>query len=297
MSHASQPFALALHGGAGVSPGRDYSRVEAHLAQLAEAGRAKLADGLSALDLVEWAVAELEASGLYVAGRGASPNRAGEVEFDASIMHSEGPKAGAVCAIRNVQSPVRAARAVMERTPHVLLAGSGATDFAREIGLPAIGNDPGWFLMPVGVEQADIDAEADALSHGTVGAVALDLQGRLAAGTSTGGLFGKRPGRVGDTPLPGIGTWADSNVALSCTGIGEMFILCGGAGDVAARMRYGGASLETASNAMIAQVGRLGGDGGVIAIDRAGNHSFAFNSGGMKRAYAGSNGQTEVLIY
>lgn len=292
----TKPFALALHGGAGVSPGRDYSRVEAHLAELAGAGRARLANGMPALDCVEWAVGELEASGLYVAGRGASPNRAGEVEFDASIMDGARLRAGAVCAIRNVQSPIRAARAVMERTPHVLLAGTGATDFAREMNLPPIGNEPGWFCMPVGVEQADIDAETDLLSHGTVGAVALDTAGRLAAGTSTGGLFGKRPGRVGDTPLPGIGTWADGTVALSCTGIGEMFILCGGAGDVAARMRYGNATLADATQAMIAHVGRLGGDGGVIAIDREGNCSFAFNSGGMKRAFAGSRGATEVLI-
>ncbi len=292
----TKPFALALHGGAGVTPGRDYRLVEAHLAELAAAGRARLAEGLSALDCVDWAVGELEASGLYVAGRGASPNRAGVVEFDASIMDGSRPRAGAVCAIRNVQSPIRAARAVMELTPHVLLAGAGATDFAREKELPEIGNDPAWFRMPVGVEQADIDAEADMLSHGTVGAVALDVQGRLAAGTSTGGLFGKRPGRVGDTPLPGIGTWADSQVALSCTGIGEMFILSGGAGDVAARMRYGGEPLDSATRAMIARVGELGGDGGVIAIDRVGNHSFAFNSGGMKRAFAGSRGPTEVLI-
>jgi len=290
-------FALALHGGAGVSPGRDYSEAEAHLAHLAATGRTKLAEGLSALDLVEWAVTELEASGLYVAGRGASPNRAGIVEFDASIMDGALHKAGAVCAIRDVKSPIGAARAVMEQTPHILLAGDGATAFAREKGLPAIGDPAAWFRMPVGVEQADIDAEAESLSHGTVGAVALDLQGRLAAATSTGGLFGKRPGRVGDTPLPGIGTWADSNVALSCTGIGEMFILSGGAGDVAARMRYGSESLASATAAMIARVGELGGDGGVIAIDRFGNHSFAFNSGGMKRAFAGSSGPNEVLIY
>lgn len=299
-------FALALHGGAGVTPGRDYSEAEAHLAHLAATGRAKLAEGLSALDLVTWAVTELEASGFYVAGRGASPNRAGIVEFDASIMDGAFqkagavrafPRAGAVCAIRDVKSPVQAARAVMEQTPHVLLAGEGATAFAREKGLPAIGNAAAWFRMPVGVEQADIDAEAESLSHGTVGAVALDIHGRLAAATSTGGLFGKRPGRVGDTPLPGIGTWADSNVALSCTGIGEMFILSGGAGDVAARMRYGSESLASASAAMIARVGELGGDGGVIAIDRLGNHSFAFNSGGMKRAFAGSSGPDEVLIY
>lgn len=287
---------IVLHGGAGVSPGRDYAEVEAHLGALVEAAKARLVGGGSALDVVEWAVGELEASGLYVAGRGSAPNRDGIVEYDASIMDGAATKAGAVCAIRNVQSPIRAARQVMERTPHILLAGDGATAFANEIGLPMVTDPATWFRLPVGVEQADIDAEAEALSHGTVGAVARDLSGRLAAATSTAGLFGKRPGRVGDTPLPGVGTWADGHVAASCTGVGEYFILAGGAGDVAARMRYGGAGAGTACDAMLARVKALGGDGGIIAIDAAGVPVAAWNSPGLKRAVAGTIVATEVGI-
>jgi isoaspartyl peptidase/L-asparaginase-like protein (Ntn-hydrolase superfamily) len=136
----------------------------------------------------------------------------------------------------------------------------------------------------VGVVPADLEVEPDALAHGTVGAVALDAAGRLAAATSTGGLFGKRPGRVGDTALLGHGTWADERVALSCTGVGEAFILAGGAADAAARVRYGGSTLGAACDAMLARVAELGGDGGVIALGRDGGHHFGWNSHGLKRA-------------
>ncbi len=292
----TKPFALALHGGAGVNPGRDYAEVEAHLRTLVEAGKKRLAAGASALDAVEWAVAELEASGLYVAGRGAAPNKDGVVEFDASIMDGAAMRAGAVCAIQDVVSPVKAARAVMDKTPHVLLAGAGATHFAHDHGLELIENAAQYFRMPIGVQQADIDAEAAELSHGTVGAVACDERGRLAAATSTGGTFGKRPGRVGDTPIPGIGTWADGQMAGSCTGIGEYFILAGGAGDVAARMRYAGLALEPACHAMLKTVARLGGDGGIIAMSADAVPAFAWNSHGLKRAAAGALFPTLVGI-
>lgn len=287
---------IVLHGGAGVNPDRNYAQVEVHLRELAEAAKTRLVAGAAALDVVEYAVAELERSGLYVAGRGSAPNREGVVEYDASIMDGAAAKAGAVCAIRNVESPIRAARQVMERTPHILLAGDGATAFAREIGLPMVTDAAGWFRLPVGVEQADIDAEGEALSHGTVGAVARDLAGRLAAATSTAGLFGKRPGRVGDTPLPGVGTWADGHVAASCTGVGEYFILAGGAGDVAARMRYGGTDADAACKQMLTRVQELGGDGGIIAVDKEGHAVASWNSPGMKRAIAGTAVETFVGI-
>ncbi len=282
-------WGLVLHGGAGVNPARDYAEVEAHLLRLVTAGSARLAEGASAVDTVEWAIADMEASGLYVAGRGAAPNRAGVVEFDAAIMDGSIPRAGAVAAIQDVRSPIKAARAVMALTPHVLLAGEGATAFAREAGLAAIGSPPGFFRLAVGVEPHELEAEADALSHGTVGATALDRRGRLAAATSTGGLFGKRPGRVGDTPIPGAGTWADTDIAISCTGVGEHFILAGGAADIAARMRYAGVPAPEAADAMLARVAALGGDGGVIAIGSDGLPVFAWNSGGLKRAAAGSH--------
>lgn len=287
---------ILLHGGAGVNPARDYAEVRVHLAGLASAAAARLAQGLSALDAVEWAVAEMEVSGLYVAGRGSGPNRAGDVEMDASIMDGARHRGGAVCAVRHVASPIAAARCVMERTPHVLLAGEGADAFAREAGLAEIPQDPAWFRLPVGVLPADLEAEPDALAHGTVGAVALDAAGRLAAATSTGGLFGKRPGRVGDTALLGHGTWADERVALSCTGVGEAFILAGGAADVAARVRYGGMALSAACGAMLARVKALGGDGGIIALDADGNHAMDWNSHGMKRARCRVGEPAEVAI-
>lgn len=288
------PATLLLHGGAGVTPGRDYRLVEDHLAELVAAGGRRLVAGAAALDVVEWAVAELESSGLYVAGRGSAPNRSGTHEFDASIMDGSGPRAGAVACLRGVVSPIAAARLVMDETPHLMLAGDGATAFARDCGLEAIPG-PRWFRMPVGVTADDIEDETRA--HGTVGAVALDSDGRLAAATSTGGTFGKRAGRVGDTPLIGVGTWADREVAASCTGIGECFILAGGAGEIGARMRLAGESVETAAAAMLARVRALGGDGGVIALDRRGNATMPFNSGGMKRAMARAGGETAVAIY
>ncbi len=283
------PYVIALHGGAGVQPGRDYSRAEAHLGELAREIAGVLQEGLSALDAVERAVMAMEASGLYVAGRGSAPNTSGYVELDAAIMDGARHRAGAVCAVRDVVHPVAAARRVMDATDHVMLAGRGAMAFIAEQGL-AVVEDPGaYYVMPDGVEAADIAAASEGrAAHGTVGAVALDRNGRLASATSTGGTFGKRPGRVGDTPLVGPGVWADGEVALSSTGVGEAFILSGGAGDAAARMRYGGADMETACDAMLDQVARHGGDGGIIALDRTGRLVQRWNSKGMKRAAAGS---------
>ena len=294
--HAEQRWALALHGGAGVTPGRDYALVEAHLAALIDAGADRLAGGASAFETVSWAVAELEASGLYTAGRGSAPNSAGVVEFDASIMDGASGRGGAVAAIRDVKSPVAAARAVMERTPHVLLCGEGATRFAREAGLDPIPGDPGYFRLAVGVSAEDLEAPADQLAHGTVGAVALDRAGRLASATSTGGLFGKRPGRVGDTPILGAGCWADGAIAASCTGIGEHFILAGGAADVSARIRYGGAPAGQAADDMLDRVASFGGNGGIILVTRAGEVVLRWNSNGMKRAAAGSHMERTIAI-
>lgn len=282
-------WTLVLHGGAGVNPARDYSEVKDHLLALVTEGAARLEAGDSALDTAQWAVAAMEASGLYVAGRGSAPNRAGVVEFDAALMDGATRRAGAVAAIQDVASPIAAARAVLDRTPHVLLAGEGATAFAREVGLPAIGGDPAFFRLAVGVEPHETQVDGDELGHGTVGAVALDRAGRLAAATSTGGLFGKRPGRIGDTPIPGAGTWADEAIAISCTGVGEYFILAGGAGDVAARIRYAGTAAQAAAEAMLARVKVQGGDGGLIAVGQDGQPVFAWNSGGLKRAAAGSH--------
>lgn len=278
----SQKFALALHGGAGPKAGEDYSIVEAHLAELAKEGEALLKAGETALDVVEIMVANLESSGLYVAGKGSAPNIAGQVELDASIMEGHTRQAGAVSAIQDVISPIGVAKSVLQKSPCVLITAEGANKFAREQGFEEIGNPDDYYVLPIGVSQANI--EQDDMMHGTVGAAALDIHGHLAAGTSTGGVFGKPAGRVGDTPIIGIGTWADDDIAISCTGTGEYFIRAGGALTTANGYKLAGDTLEEALWRMLDEVKRLGGDGGLIAVNNKGEIAMAFNSDGMKRA-------------
>ncbi len=276
---SSKRFAFALHGGAGARSGRDYSVAEYHMRELTENARDRLATGARALDVVEYAVLQMENSGLYVAGRGSAPNSAGYVELDASIMDGPVSAAGAVSCLRDVANPISVARRVMEATPHVMLSGAGALEFARAQGFEEIDDPRKYYMLPIGVNKDDVGGQ----THGTVGAVALDTNGELAAATSTGGTFGKLEGRIGDTPLIGAGTWADSNIAVSCTGTGEFFIRTGAALAVAYKVKAG-ASLSQAIDEVLADIKHLGGDGGIIAIDATGRIETIYNSEGMKRA-------------
>ena len=289
MPNDNATWAFALHGGAGAVAGRDYAETEKHLHELGSACRDRLLKGGRALDVVEFAVAELESCGLYVAGRGSAPNSAGHVELDASIMDGASREAGAVAALQDFVNPVRVARGVMERTPHVMLAGSGAVAFARDAGFEEVTDPSAYYTLPVGVTQDDITDFA----HGTVGAAVLDQSGGLAAATSTGGTFGKLHGRIGDTPLIGPGTWADDSIAISCTGIGEHIIRSGGASSIAFRYKSG-IALQDAVQEMLDEVARLGGDAGLIAVTRDGRIAMPYNSEGMKRASASST--TKLIV-
>ena len=283
-------YPLVIHGGAGARPSINYAEQRPHLADLIARGQEMLAAGGSALDTVDTMVQAMEVSGLYVAGKGSAPNKDGVVELDASIMDGAARRSGAIAAIRNCVHPIVVARRVMDDGEQVMLAGQGACSFATEIAAEMVADPDRYYTDHVNHRPTD----EPGVQHGTVGAVALDQAGNLAAATSTGGTFDKRPGRVGDTPLIGAGTWADELVAVSCTGAGEYFIRAGAAHDVSARMRYGGNSLEEAVAATLADIKSLGGDGGIIAVDQAGTIAMPYNSKGMKRA-AVSNSMAPVV--
>lgn len=262
------------------------------------AGYAVLDRGGSSLDAVVAAVVALEDDPLFNAGRGSVFNAAGEHELDAAVMDGASGRAGAVALVRRVRNPVLAARAVMERTPHVLLAGAAADRFARETGLRLV--RPDYFSTPARARALARARRRAAMSakerHGTVGAVAVDARGRLAAATSTGGYTGKPPGRIGDSPIIGAGTYADRLCAVSATGPGEYFMRAVLAHDVAARLRYRGETLARAARRALARLVALGGEGGLIAVDRAGRVAMPFAAEGMYRGLA-RDGRFEVAIH
>lgn len=313
---------LALHGGAGdlAAGGEAQPLHRAELRRIAESGRHLLRDGASALDAVETMVQLLEECPLFNAGVGAVLNRDGLPELDAAIMNGSDRSCGAVTGVMRSKSPVRLARAVMEKSPHVLFMGAGADHLNRELGLEEV--SPEYFITEErfhqlkeahrrGVIVLDHDAafaasdgafiapsaDADGGAFGTVGAVARDAQGNLAAATSTGGLTNKHPGRVGDTPIVGAGTWADNrSAAVSCTGTGECFIRACFGHNVHARMSYSGWALARACEEGLAEVQQMGGRGGCIAIDHAGNLALPFNSRVMYRAWMGADGEILVKV-
>jgi beta-aspartyl-peptidase (threonine type) len=319
---AERPFGLVIHGGAGVieraslSPERE-AEYRAKLTEARDAGYAVLERGGPALDAVIAAVKILEDSPLFNAGKGAVFTADGTCELDASIMDGRTQAAGAVAGVKRIKNPISLARAVMEKSEHVMLTGDGAERFAQQQGFDFVPND--YFYTTHRREQleraqqreaakkakktAQIDSPADSAfdrtaKYGTVGCAALDRQGNLAAGTSTGGMTNKKFGRVGDGPIIGAGTYAhNATCAVSATGWGEFFIRVGVARDIAAQMEYKGASLKDAAAATIAKVGALGGDGGVVAIDRQGNVAMPFNSAGMYRGFRLSTGVAGIEIF
>jgi len=300
---------LVVHGGAG-APARGELTAEreqairADLEQALRAGHAVLARGGPAVEAVAAAVVVLEDSPLFNAGRGAALNAEGRAELDAAIMEGHTQRAGAVAAVHRTRNPVRLARAVMEGSGHVMLVGDGAETFGRGVGIEMV--DPAWFITEErlrDLEQARADGRTThrdlpaRARFGTVGAVARDRDGHLAAATSTGGLTNKRWGRVGDSPIIGAGTWADARCGVSATGSGEYFIRAGAARDVGARMRYRGEGVGRAAREALEAVEALGGDGGLIALDARGNVAMPFNSEGMYRGTITRTGDVRTAIW
>jgi beta-aspartyl-peptidase (threonine type) len=298
------PTVLALHGGAGTIRAATMTPADAadfHVGLRAalQAGHRVLAGGGAALEAVTAAVMALEDDPRFNAGRGAVYTSAGLHELDAAIMDGRTRAAGAVAGILGPRNPVLAARAVMEHSDAVLLIGEGALAFLRGQGLAweeaaYFHTDRRWQALQAELDRrrrGGPDKRDDADRHGTVGAVACDAGGHLAAATSTGGMTGKLPGRVGDCPVIGAGTWADdATCAVSCTGHGEVFIRWAAAHEIAARMRHRGETLAVAADAVVAELAAAGGDGGLVAVDAAGNVALPFNSAGMYRGRIGADG-------
>jgi L-asparaginase / beta-aspartyl-peptidase len=306
-------WSLAIHGGAGTIPratltGASAEEHRAGLRAALEAGAAVLRGGGSAGEAVLEAVRSLEDCPLFNAGRGSTFTAAGTIEMDAALMLGEG-SAGAVTGVTRVRNPILAAHAVLSTSPHVLLAGAAADAFAEAQGLDVA--PPEYFrtehrLAQLHAAQAqgrvaldhDGPARPEPSRMGTVGAVARDAAGRLAAATSTGGMTNKRPGRVGDCPVFGAGTWADGHVAISCTGTGEAFIRAAAAHEISARMRHLGETLEVAcAHVMGTDVPQAGGRGGLIAVDAAGNAALPFNTEGMYRGVWRAGAEPLVAIH
>lgn len=304
---AQKNWTLLVHGGAGsmvrgkLSAEQD-SGARAGLTNALDAGAAVLAEGGNAMDAVAAAVIELENDAHFNAGHGAVFTYEGINELDASIMDGATRRAGAVTGARHTRNPVLLARAVMEHSPHVMLSRDGADQFSREQGLDQV--EPAYFATPERWRQLEelkankLDYYDIDMKYGTVGAVAVDQDGNVAAATSTGGLTGKRWGRIGDSPVIGAGNYADNRAcAVSATGAGEFFIRLGVAHEICARMRMLGEDAKAAADHVIGELEQLGGTGGVIVTAPDGSATFSFNTPGMYRGRTTSDGEKYVAIY
>lgn len=305
-------YALAIHGGAGTIKKENLTpeseaAIREVLNEALTAGEAILKKGGNSLDAVEAAIIVMENSPLFNAGKGAVFTHEGKNELDASIMDGRDKKAGAVGGVTIVKNPILAARAVMEKSEHVFLTGQGANEFAKEQGLEIV--DPQYFFTQDRWEALEKARAKDMgyqpeqnqvhdFKFGTVGAAALDKNGNLAAGTSTGGMTNKKYNRIGDSPVIGAGTYADNNTcAVSCTGHGEFFIRYAVAHDISAMMEYKGTDFQTAAGIVINEkLKAAGGEGGVIGVDKYGNVAMPFNTSGMYRGFV-KPGERKVLIY
>ena len=321
-------FALAIHGGAGVREKIEFKKnselekdYREKLMESLAAGYEKLAEGCGSVDAVEAAIRVMEDSPLFNAGKGSSFTSVGTHEMDAAIMDGKTLNAGGICTVSSVKNPINLARLVMEKTPHVLLAGEGALSFAREQGVALM--PPEYFYterkwqslqqrlqedIPYGADIGDPELstasfqdnlESDEDKFGTVGAVAMDREGNLAAGTSTGGRIKKRPGRVGDSPIIGAGTYAKNEIcAVSTTGLGEKHMTILSAKEIASLMEYKRMSLEEAANHVILEeLVEIGGSGGAVAMDKEGHIAMPYTSNGMYRGSVYENGNIVVQIF
>lgn len=314
---AQKKYVLVIHGGAGtitkenMTPEKEKAYKD-KLTEVLKAGYAEIQKGKTSVDAVQSAIVVMENSPLFNAGKGAVFTHEGRNELDASIMYGKDKSAGAVAGVHTIKNPIKAAVAVMQKSEHVMLSGKGAEEFAKEQKLEIV--DPKYFWtqdrwngLQKALEKEKLkkattqNKKPDYLEidqkFGTVGAVALDKEGNITAGTSTGGMTNKRWNRIGDSPVIGAGTYANAQVGISGTGWGEFFIRSTAARTVAAKMEYQHKDVKTATQEVIAEIGKMGGDGGLIALDQKGNIAMEMNTAGMYRGAITDKGEIEVEIY
>lgn len=318
MISAQKKYVLVIHGGAGTilksnMTAKQEDEYKAKLTEALKAGYAEIQKGNSSVDAVSASIMIMEDSPLFNAGKGAVFTAEGTNELDASIMYGKDKSAGAIAGVHTIKNPITAAIAVMQKSEHVMLSGVGAEEFAKEQKLDIV--DPSYFwtknrweglqklkqkekTTTKKVSQSTLPESYEIdQKFGTVGAVALDKSGNIAAGTSTGGMTNKKYGRIGDAPIIGSGTYANSQVGISATGWGEYFIRATAARTIAAKMEYQNKNIQTATQETIDEIGKMGGDGGVIALDKNGNIAMPFNTAGMYRGAITEDGEVMIEIY